>query len=631
MRCKLAWNLVRLCASGWSLCHPLEAEQTYVRNFWDVLASTLKAAAITGLRENEEPPESCTVRPCSRCGSVQSTASESCASCSPDAASSDSAQRDISENARPTGQPVADTRYDGRSEHPRSGRPDEPWQLLSKLDLTRLAELHGWFTCAEETVDALQIREFVKLVPTKAHRALAWLYLEGGIEEIITTNYDTCVERAVDDARRDDKQGAVRTIVRFDELADPPVLEGRRVLRLYKLNGCAARLREDKDAERILLTNLQLQGYRNERWAALLLQDRLSRGQLLFSGFGSEDPQVRHTALTLVHEIRSMHGEGVKLKRPAHFDHQRVAPFIHAHEQGLSFAQWQIARAFSRSGAERGWRRLDDVLANTFTGRDAHLFRPGQSRPPTLPADDFWETVYAGWLYRKAKRLLLGIVNPARASCLDANSPNPAAAAPEPAEEEADSNADTDRSRAISQALDRIFGIQPEAPVPRLPPAPLEFQSDNLVVPAWIAIVDSLLAGNSDSFKYHRFDDVGEITTLLLLLCGLLDYTFELKCDEQMARLTCPRGEDKTTRPGEDVCIIGEERSQHAEYDGAVVVVCCQTVEEARSLRRREPRSAKHDWSTAREVLRDAVKFTGHDLAEGLRLALWQARSRGAS
>ena len=72
---------------------------------------------------------------------------------------------------------------------------------------------------------------------------------------------------------------------------------GRRrpVLRLYKINGCAAAYERDPaaEADRIALTEHQLQGFRGNHWAADLFRDRARGHRLLFSGFGSSEPQYQ--------------------------------------------------------------------------------------------------------------------------------------------------------------------------------------------------------------------------------------------------------------------------------------------------------------------------------------------------
>lgn len=59
----------------------------------------------------------------------------------------------------------------------------------------------------------------------------------------------------------------------------------------------------EKAAERIVLTERQLQTFRDQGWAHDLFKDRARTRALLFCGFGSEEPQIRHTALALMEEF----------------------------------------------------------------------------------------------------------------------------------------------------------------------------------------------------------------------------------------------------------------------------------------------------------------------------------------
>lgn len=62
--------------------------------------------------------------------------------------------------------------------------------------LTWLAELGAPVWGHEEVCKELEIEKFAALEPLAAHRYLAFLAREGLIGEVITTNYDCCIERA---------------------------------------------------------------------------------------------------------------------------------------------------------------------------------------------------------------------------------------------------------------------------------------------------------------------------------------------------------------------------------------------------------------------------------------------------
>ncbi|MEZ5584388.1 MAG: SIR2 family protein [Candidatus Competibacteraceae bacterium] len=197
------------------------------------------------------------------------------------------------------------------------------------------------------------------------------------ITEMITTNYDCCIEHAFNrsfgcwEASEDREELAViRNLHQYRLHGGRRHTESsphRPILHLYKINGCA---REYQDylkgiscihkagsyvkpeiAQRIILTERQLQTFRNENWARDLFKDRSRTHSLLFCGFGSDEPQVRHTALNLMDEFRNI---------PC-FDHEEVtpeeiaelpnAPFIAAYERP-SFIQIQLLGSFM-------WAHLD--------------------------------------------------------------------------------------------------------------------------------------------------------------------------------------------------------------------------------------------------------------------------------
>ena len=71
-----------------------------------------------------------------------------------------------------------------------------------ELSFDRLAELFCWLQVQargqKELCALLKIRECTKLIPTEAHCYLAYLAREGLISEVLTTNYDSCLEKAID-------------------------------------------------------------------------------------------------------------------------------------------------------------------------------------------------------------------------------------------------------------------------------------------------------------------------------------------------------------------------------------------------------------------------------------------------
>lgn len=195
-----------------------------------------------------------------------------------------------------------------------------------KPSLAWLSELGALLWGHAEVCQVLQIVQFAKLEPLSAHRYLAYLAREGLVTEIVSTNYDCCIEKAYrasfgDKAPEAIPLAVISTLSDYRANGGTLTIDGRPALRLYKINGCAQaytdkmplvpdkasdeQRREWREAaERIILTERQLQNFRNERWVEDLFRDRARSRNLLFCGFGSEEPQVRHTALSLVAEFQ---------------------------------------------------------------------------------------------------------------------------------------------------------------------------------------------------------------------------------------------------------------------------------------------------------------------------------------
>jgi len=166
----------------------------------------------------------------------------------------------------------------------------------------------------EEIINLIKIRDFKKLTPLPTHYYIAFLAQETLVNEVITTNYDCCLERAVRYCvgNHSAKQRNSSTAVSIYDLKSYRDKGARRlfpynmaaVLRVYKINGCAAQLNNNPNhAASILITERQLQHMNNRMWAKDLLRDRARARSLVFSGFGSEEPQVRFTVLRLLEEF----------------------------------------------------------------------------------------------------------------------------------------------------------------------------------------------------------------------------------------------------------------------------------------------------------------------------------------
>jgi hypothetical protein len=286
----------------------------------------------------------------------------------------------------------------------------------------------------------LKIDSFTKLVPLPAHRYIAFLAREGCIEEIITSNYDICLSKAYNESFcvRD---GAEDNVMEITNLKTYRQYSGKRkhnnhqFLKVYHINGCAKCLKDASDDEeresyckKILLTESQLQDWRQRHWSKEMLKDRLRTRSLVFSGFGSPEPQVRHTIIQVLEEFTSNPEESSEAKGP--WEHPN-ALFIHAYETP-TFEQKQVLFKFGTTGSgpslPGNW--LDN--ANYFAGEDVGFFdHTGEfyegcatalpvddveaaptavmdvkDNPPQLPADIFWRYVYIAVFWQLMMRHL---------------------------------------------------------------------------------------------------------------------------------------------------------------------------------------------------------------------------------
>lgn len=289
--------------------------------------------------------------------------------------------------------------------------------LRKALNDGRLAEAcetfvweHGRLGAAayRELVSRLEIEQFVELDPTPAHRYLAFLAREGLVREIITTNYDCNVEKAYAATF-----GSTATAQRHDLPVDVvtdldaytahaghqamamPAIDTRHRLKLFKINGCAHRLRTGQDgAESILLTEGQLQDWRHRRWAADLFRVKFRSTSLLFIGFGNEEPQIRHTAQQVLEEYRASHPEEIRVATPkssasnAPIFRRPNAPIITLYDAFPGFSQRQMVHGYAH------WMGLPGADG------DALLLGPGGRLPEgtgaraALPADELFRMVY---------------------------------------------------------------------------------------------------------------------------------------------------------------------------------------------------------------------------------------------
>jgi hypothetical protein len=229
--------------------------------------------------------------------------------------------------------------------------------------LCHLAELASTLFGPAKVCNILGIHEYADLCPEPQHRYLAYLAREGVINEIITTNYDCCVETAFFESfyppPKQQLLGVVRNVEEYRLQASSHRVEGH--LLIYKINGCAGAYAQaraayvqattsenrrswEAEADRIILAERQLQSFRDRGWAEDLVRDRFRSHCLFFSGFGNDEPQIRHTVLTLIREF-SNGSRSEQTTSEGAFDLPN-APFLHSYEGSLSFNQLQVLVAF---------------------------------------------------------------------------------------------------------------------------------------------------------------------------------------------------------------------------------------------------------------------------------------------
>ncbi|NKC15554.1 MAG: hypothetical protein GKR94_26165 [Gammaproteobacteria bacterium] len=286
-----------------------------------------------------------------------------------------------------------------------------------KYNLDRLAEAAHWLFGAAGVCTILAIPAFAELQPRPAHRYLAYLAREGLITEIITTNYDCCIERAFRDSfgppagggvTQSQSDAAFKVIYDLDSYRRGGGLHqtghGRPTLRLYKINGCAWAYTYGRQAAgQIILSERQLQDFGARRWARDLLADRVRTSALLFCSFGSEEPQVRHTALAIIDEFRDSangHDPGALANAPAIVPHKRV-----------SFVQAQLALAYHRahygSANDVNYNDAEALAAalGEFVLTISDIDETAGPREP-IEADLFFERLYQAAMSRLIRRLL---------------------------------------------------------------------------------------------------------------------------------------------------------------------------------------------------------------------------------
>jgi len=295
-------------------------------------------------------------------------------------------------------------------------------ELQKDKSFDRIAEVCNWLWGCDKTCQILEIEKFADLEPLPAHRYLAYLAREGLFTEIITTNYDCCIEKAfLNSFGPDMADEGAKALVTITNLAQYRKSGGksftssgprRPILHIFKINGCAREYKKHHKSSgnesspnstisaRIILTEKQLQSFRNEQWAKELFKDRARSHCLVFSGFGSEEPQIRHTAMNLVQEFQN-DPEVNTFSDPEEVAKLPNAPFVAAY-QYPTFTQMQVLDGYMQAhltcSYNKGRNRQMAAAMNVFSGSDVpalqKLFRPEEKKDNKLTADLFWQAVF---------------------------------------------------------------------------------------------------------------------------------------------------------------------------------------------------------------------------------------------
>ncbi|RUO21827.1 SIR2 family NAD-dependent protein deacylase [Aliidiomarina haloalkalitolerans] len=234
-------------------------------------------------------------------------------------------------------------------------------------------------------IKLLKIDQYSDLQPTLAHKYIAKLSREGLINEVITTNYDCNFEKAYSELSSGSNSDVISSLDDYRKKG-AEIGEVNR-LKVFKVNGCAGRLTIDacdKNYESILLTERQLQKWRNRQWAADIFKDRLRSKSLIFVGFGSDEPQVHHTIQAVLDEYAD------QLEDTSHdMLATYSAPIVAVYDACPTFHQQQIINTYAlhhKNHAQEG---------------DKLIIR-NPDREKVLTADELWR-----WIYERVARTLV--------------------------------------------------------------------------------------------------------------------------------------------------------------------------------------------------------------------------------
>lgn len=153
----------------------------------------------------------------------------------------------------------------------------DSFNLLAVADAVE-AQVGGLVALQSVAVGAFP---FTSAKPTAPHRALALLLLEGALQ-VLTTNWDTCIERAAAPER-------INTIVTTAERLQVHTNS------LLKLHGCAER------QDTLLITTEQLDA--PPVWATTEIESGLAQATVVFLGIGDVAPYVRRGLNRIIDDL----------------------------------------------------------------------------------------------------------------------------------------------------------------------------------------------------------------------------------------------------------------------------------------------------------------------------------------
>jgi len=304
-------------------------------------------------------------------------------------------------------------------------------------NLAKLCQRYVWGEEVKKTeydkrlknlIEILKINKFDCLEPTDAHYYIALIAREGLISDVITTNYDCCLERAyfrtwgIDGCEgggeckiqycrnNDEKDYGKSQVARITNQKSFMLQASRRywvgenktehrlkhrVLRIYKINGCVCELNKnyDRNCKTILLTETQLQDWRERHWAADFFKNRLRTTSLVFSGFGSDEPQILHTVEKVFEEYTEEFSLHVQSNGFDIWELSNV-PIIHSFEEKTQYVHEYIAKQYLSAF-------FNDTVDFDKLIIKKQKISNGDERSE-LSADEFWRKIFLFVFKQKA-------------------------------------------------------------------------------------------------------------------------------------------------------------------------------------------------------------------------------------